>query len=258
MAFYDLTKEKRTKKVADIQFELQESLKSKNPKPVFLHYFSNEDTYIRKAAYLGVGRIYNGTSNLRETILKTLRILEKNKDALIRQTVINAAGEIGMFQFEKVVAFFDNALFDEHHKVRNAVIGSVKKMSQKNPEPVLSWAKQYTKHPEKEIRREICHGIELRGRTHPADILPILKEFQFDETKRVKDTLIHVLGQISYKKGCLPIVISALKTWENKQLILEVIDEIIDVHSEKRYAKFSALTQQQVIDYISIHLNIRL
>ncbi len=49
-------------------------------------------------------------------------------------------------------------------------------MGEKNPEPVLTWAKNYLYHADKEIRMEICHGIELRGRTHPQDILPLLKE----------------------------------------------------------------------------------
>jgi hypothetical protein len=72
-------------------------------------------------------------------------------------------------------------LFDAHHIVRNAVIGSIKKMEEKNPLPVLSFAKQFLNHEDPEIRREIIHGIELRGRTHPQDILPLLKELQFDE-----------------------------------------------------------------------------
>jgi hypothetical protein len=37
----------------------------------------------------------------------------------------------------------------------------------------------------------------------------------------------------------------------------DAIDEIIDVHSEKRYAKFTALTQDEVVDYISEKLKHR-
>jgi hypothetical protein len=39
----------------------------------------------------------------------------------IRQTVINAVGEIGKKDFDIVQHFFDEALFDEHHAPRNAV-----------------------------------------------------------------------------------------------------------------------------------------
>jgi len=159
-----------------------------------------------------------------------------------------------MFQFTEVQDIFNTALFDGHHKVRNAVIGSLKKMGKKNPGPSLQWAKGYLHHEDKEIRREICHGIELRGRTHPEDVLPLLKELQFDKTKRVRDTLVHVLGQISYKNGCLPKVISEIGSWENKELIRDAVDEIVDVHSEKRYAKFTAMTQKEVIIYISKNL----
>ena len=142
-------------------------------------------------------------------------------------------------------------LFDDHHRVRNAVIGSIKKMGEKNPVPVLKWSKPYLKHPDKEIRREICHGIELRGRTHPQDILPLLKELEFDETKRVTDTLVHVLGQIAYKNGCLKTVVAHLNTWENKPLVEKALDEIVDVHN--RYKKFAVLSQDEAIVYIDTH-----
>lgn len=192
--------------------------------------------------------------SLRNNILNQLTDLADHENELIRQTMINSAGEIGKFQFEKVSQFFDTTLFDEHHKVRNAVIGSMKKMGQKSPKPLLAWASKYLKHPDKEVRREVCHGIELRGRTHPQDILPLLKMLQHDCEKRVRNTLVHVLGQISYKKGCLKTVINELNSWSNKTLISDAIDEIIDVHSEKRYAKFTALTQKEVKKYIAENL----
>ena len=143
----------------------------------------------------------------------------------------------------------EQGLFDEHHSVRNAVIGSIKKMGEKNPKPVLNFAKKYLKHKDKEIRREICHGIELRGRTHPQDILPLLKELQNDTTSRVRNTLVHVIGQIAYKKGCLETVVADLKTWKNKELVRDALDEIVDVHD--RYKNFSVKTQAEAIKYIS-------
>ncbi len=131
------------------------------------------------------------------------------------------------------------------------MIGSLKKMGEKNPAPVLKWAKKYLHHPDKEIRREICHGLELRGRKYPQDILPLLKELQNDPTARVRNTLLHVLGQIAYKKGCLATVIAELNRWSNRALTDQAVDEIIDVHD--RYKNFSVLTQAQAIDYISKH-----
>lgn len=253
MGFYDLTKVERAQKVADIQYDLLQVVKTKNS-PLHIQYFDDEDTYIRKAAYQGLGRIYNAEVTLREGILQLLSKLKNHTSELVRQTVVNAAGEIGMFQFEAVQPFFDEALFDDHHKVRNAVIGSLKKMGQKNPLPTLQWAKKYLTHDDKEVRREICHGIELRGRTHPQDILPLLQILEDETTKRVRDTTVHVLGQISYKKGCLPTVVTALNTWKNQKLVQDAADEIIDVHSTKRYAKFSALSQEEVVTYLSENL----
>lgn len=247
MAFYDLPKDKRADLVAEIKVTILSELKHKKLSKT-IDYCSDEDTYIRKSAYLSIGRIYLENEGLQKTIISVLEQLLKKDSAHVRQTVINAAGEIGKTDFEIVQLFFEKGLFDNHHSVRNAVIGSIKKMGEKNPKPVLNWSTQYLYHPDKEIRREICHGIELRGRTHPQDILPLLKELQFDKTARVRNTLVHVLGQIAYKKGCLETVIADLNTWENKELTDAAVEEIIDVHY--RYRNFSILTQDQAIEYV--------
>lgn len=247
MSFYDLSKEERNTLVEKINQEISADL-TNNYTENIIAYFSDEDTYIRKAGYLAIGKLFYAKPELQSKILSTLKVLLKSDIDKVRQSVVNAAGEIGKFHFNKVQDYFDIGLFDKHHSVRNAVIGSVKKMGEKNPEPVLTWAKTYLKHPDKEIRREVCHGIELRGRTHPQDILPLLKTLEFDEAKRVTDTLIHVLGQIAYKNGCLKTVVKALNTWKNKDLVEKALDEIVDVHD--RYKSFAILTQQQAIDYI--------
>ena len=245
--FYDLLKPERIKLVSKISNDILTGLNTDRLKKIMVH-FGNTDTYIRKSAYISVGRIYVDNKNLQSKIIKMLDMLLLQEDFKIRQTVINAAGEIGKKDFEMVQHFFDKGLFDKHHSPRNAVIGSIKKMGEVNPEPVLHWAKKYLHHADKEIRREICHGIELRGRKYPQDILPLLKELQHDKTARVRNTLVHVLGQIAYKKGCLEIVTAHLKNWENKQLVADAFIEIIDVH--RRYRNFSALTQDQAWQYI--------
>lgn len=247
MAFYDLTKEERTRLVEKINQDILNDLHLNSTQNGTI-YFSDNDTYIRKTSYLAIGKLFYSNPELQSSILLYLNTLFRSEKEKIRQTVVNAAGEIGKFHFVKVQHFFDTALVDSHHSVRNAVIGSVKKMGAKNPVPVLNWAKSYLKHPNKEIRREICHGIELRGRTHPQDILPLLKTLEFDQTKRVLNTLVHVLGQIAYKNGCLKTVVSHLNTWKNKVLVEKALDEIVDVH--ERYKKFAVLTQQEAIYYI--------
>ncbi len=247
MSFYTLSKIQRAQLVIEIYNDILADIRYNTTEKVLL-YFNDDDTYIRKAAYLNIGKIY---INHKELAIATIALLHKlllSEEYKIRQTVINAAGEIGKKDFAIVEIFFDTALFDKHHSVRNAVIGSIKKMSEKNPLPVLQWAQKYLHHPDKEIRREICHGIELRGRTHPQDILPMLKELQYDTTARVRNTLVHVLGQIAYKKGCLQTVIEHLNNWENKMLVAQAIEEIIDVHY--RYRNFATLTQEQAEEYI--------
>ena len=253
MAFYDLSKPERVELVDKISREIAHDIISNESQNITL-YFSHEDTYIRKTAYLAIGKLFYSKPELQNQILSNLKTLFTSEEEKIRQTVVNAAGEIGKFHFGKVQVFFDDGLFDDHHSVRNAVIGSMKKMGEKNPEPLLAWAKTYLKHPDKEIRREICHGIELRGRTHPQDVLPLLKALEHDDTRLVSDTLIHVLGQIAYKNGCLKTVVAHLNSWENKELVQNALDEIVDVH--ERYKKFTVLTQQQAIDYIDTHYKV--
>ena len=60
--------------------------------------------------------------------------------------------------------------------------------------------------------------------------------------------VIHVIGQISYKKGCLEKVVSALKEWKDEELVKTAIKEILDVH--RRYGKFSAKSFEEVKRYI--------
>lgn len=243
MGFYNLSKEQREDLVKKIHNELLKDFDSKALKLLW-KYFSDEDTYIRKTAYLSVSKIYKERQGLHKTIITTLWKLFEEEDYRVRQTVINSAGEIGIQDFETAEKFLEAGLSDSHHSVRNAVIGSLKKTGQKNPKPSLQWAKKFLHHPDKEIRREICHGIELRGRTHPEDILPLLKELEYDKTARVRNTLVHVIGQISYKKDCLEKVLHHLQNWENKKLVQDALDEIIDVHD--RYKDFAVLSQKEV------------
>ena len=247
MGFYDHPKDKRKEIVSTIHHSIREAILKKTDDRIAA-FFADADTYIRKSAYQSVGKIYLSDQKLHDKVIYLLKKLFRRADEKIRQTVINAAGEIGRMDFDPVAEFMDAGLFDKHHSVRNAVIGSLKKMAEKNPVPVLAFAKNYLAHPDKEIRREICHGIELRGRTHPEDILPLLRELQYDTTARVSNTLVHVIGQISYKKGCLEKVIADLKTWENKTLVEKALLEIIDVHD--RYKDFAFYSKAFVEKYI--------
>ena len=74
-------------------------------------------------------------------------------------------------------------------------------MGEKNSKPTLYLARTFLHHQDPVIRRAVVHGIELRGRTHPEEILPFLTEVQSDPDKDVRRMVIHVLGQMSYKKG---------------------------------------------------------
>ena len=59
---------------------------------------------------------------------------------------------------------------------------------------------------------------------------------------------VHVIGQVSYKKGCPEKTALALKDRENQELVEEALKEILDTH--RNYAKFCALPPERVKEYI--------
>ena len=252
MSFYELSKPEREKILKEMKKAIKHDLKT-NTFERFRKYASNNDTYIRKNAYLIVGRLYRDLKDMRGTILNALEELFKDEDEKVRQTVVYALGEIGKIDAHKIVWMLKMALNDEHHSVRNALVGTLKQMGEKNPKPTLEFAKKFLHHIDPKIRRVILHGIELRGRKHPEDVLPFLAELQNDPDKRVREMIIHVLSQISYKKGCLEKVVSALKSWENKELVEKALRKILDVH--ERYEKFSVKSYEEAEEYLRRSLN---
>lgn len=247
MKFYDLPKNQRQKLVEKITAEILSDIKTGRDSNI-KKYAADSDTYIRKTAYLALGKLYKDDISLRQNILALLAKLYESNDEKIRQTVAYTLGEIGKIDADAVLNLLEKALHDKHHKVRNGVIGALKQMCQKNPQPTLTFAEKIIDHDDPKVRREIVHGIELHGRTHPEDVLPLLRQAQHDKSKLVQKMLIHVIGQISYKKGCLEKVVAELKTWDNKELVQKAVDEIIDVH--KSYAKFSAMSAGEAEKYI--------
>ena len=245
MSFYDLSNEERQKKKDEIADAIVCSVTQGTPDLVW-SYFSDEDTYIRKAAYQAVGKLYENKNEMRKSILAWLSSLYQDTHENVRQTVIYAAGEIATKHFTNAEELLERGLTDPHHSVRNAVTGGLKNAGSKNPD-ALDFCEKHLQAIDPETRRLVLHGLELRGRTHPQEIIGLLKKLQFDENKRVWDMLIHVLGQISYKKGCFSFVVKELEGWGNQDIYNNFAKEAVEVH--ERYEKFSELTQAQVKAY---------
>ena len=72
MTFYDLPKHEREKLSQNIQIALLRDLKY-NQNIHFLKYFSDEDTYIRKCAYLAVGKLYKLDNSRKYYLFDVLR-----------------------------------------------------------------------------------------------------------------------------------------------------------------------------------------
>jgi HEAT repeat protein len=236
MGFYDLPKEDRMRLIAEMESRIVQGLQIQDSQAL-LAYASDRDTYIRKQAYTILGKLYQQKGRVQPRILQVVEEMLTNDNAKVRQTAIYALGEIG--DFEKITPLLERGLIDPHHTVRNAVIGALKQLGRKYPAPTLAFARRHLHDANPEIRRQIIHGIELHGRTHPQDVLPLLREMQDETERRVKDMLVHVLGQISYKPGCLETVIQELKTWRNRELVKKAVAAILEVHAEQDYPVYS-------------------
>lgn len=103
-----------------------------------------------------------------------------------------------------------------------------------------------------EARRTAAHGLELRGRTHPEDVIPTLRLLQFEKHKRVRPMLTHIFAQISYKKGCLAKVTAELLTWEDKALADECFEEIIKqhYHINSHFSTVETLSPKECEEYL--------
>lgn len=246
MGFYELNQEERKNRYKEILTKLSDALTEKDY-AAWKILFEDEDTYIRKAAYLSVGKIYRNDSQMLVTILELLEKLFLEDNYRIRQTVIYSCGEIATENFNSVQLLIEKGMTDKHHSVRNAVIGALKKSGEVNPKEILPFCEYNIISPNAQIRRISCHAIELRGRAHPSEVINILERIQHDKSKQVKAMLIHVLGQISYKKGCLHYVSEQVRTWENQDIYSLYQKEVIQVH--KRYERFSEFTVDYVVRY---------
>lgn len=248
MGFYDLNKQERVEKKEIMNKEIRSSVDKKKTLVLEL-YFADDDTYIRKVAYEALTQYYFDNENVQDDIIQILKLLLTSDDQKVRQSVVYVCGGIAKKELEVVESMLDVALHDKHHMVCNAVTGALKASGEKNDDVIL-FCKQRIQDDNPTIRRLVCHGLELRGRTHPEDIINILKLIQFDNNKRVMAMLVHVLGQISYKKGCLHYVSKQVKAWGNSTIFPRYVEEVIEVHG--RYEKFSEFSQQEVIEYFKM------
>ena len=64
--------------------------------------------------------------------------------------------------------------------------------------------------------------------------------------------LVHIFGQISYKKGCLEKVTAELLTWEDKALADECFEAIIEQHRHinSHYLTVETLSPQECEEYL--------
>lgn len=245
MKYYDLTVEKRELKKQLIKDTFLKSIIEEDFDNI-IYYFDDKDTYIRKVSYQAIGKLYFEYENLRGDIIKYLNKLFNNSSERVRQTVIYACGEIAVKDLYPIEDLLENVFLDIHHSVRNAVTGSLKFAGNKNSD-ILKFCDKYIESKNPEVRKLASHGLELHGRTKPQNVINILKKLQYDESIKVNQMLIHILGQISYKKGCFHYVVGELKTWENQNIFEQFKEEVIEVHG--RYEKFSEFSQEYVIDF---------
>ena len=250
--YYDLTVSQRKNLYEHMEKAISLELSSGNTENI-RKYASDIDTYIRKNCYLILGRLYKTDGKIRKAVLSALDLLSASDNERIRQTAVYSLGEIGKQDFYAIDKRLEIFLHETHHSVKNGLTGAIKQIGEKNPEPVFAWVREKIKICDADMRKRIIHGLELRGRTHPEELLPIIKDMvQNDPDKKIKKMLVHIIGQISYKKGGIEKVTAELKTWKDKVFIAECEKEIIKVH--KSYEKFSTLSHKEAAQYLAENL----
>lgn len=249
MKYYDLSPLERNTFYKKMQKDIDDDLLH-DTIAMIRKYASDNDTYVRKNCYLILSKIYKNDQKKRKIILSVLDILSKMDEEHIRQTVVYTLGEIGKQHFEPVATRLDYFLHDSHHKVKNALTGAIKQLGEKKPRVVFAWVKEKLEVCNTDIMLKLLHGLELRGRTHPQELLPIIRELaQKDIDKKTQKMIVHIVGQISYKEGCLEVVTSELQNWEDNQLVTKCVNEILSVH--ERYKRFSHYSPLEAQTYLS-------
>jgi HEAT repeat protein len=246
-SYYHLSREDRDELIEEIERGIKEDLKGR-VSVVAERFGSYPDTYIRRMVSRVLGWLYRDRPDLRSGIMDLLEKLLRHPDEKLRQTAVYTIAEIAIADTQDALRLLDLAVHDPHPAVRRGVVGVLKKMSQRDFPTVLQFALRYLHHSDPELRRVAIHGLELHGRTHPEDLLPLLRELQHDNSPRVRGMVVHVIGQISYRKGCLAQVASEMKNWENRELVELALNEILDVH--ERYESFSDLTFEEALEYL--------
>ncbi len=87
MSFYNLTKAERKKEVNAIESALRNAI-DMDQLSNMIRYFSDPDTYIRRSAYLAIGRICKSDVNLLPKVIKTLENLNSHGDFKVRLTLL--------------------------------------------------------------------------------------------------------------------------------------------------------------------------
>jgi hypothetical protein len=103
MAFYNLSKEERAALVRQMEAMIEKAVQTSQLHPLLL-YAADEDTYIRKSTCQALGKICHSRP---VAVLQAITTLLQHPGDKVRQTAINAAGEIGRHDFSAVRAYMD-------------------------------------------------------------------------------------------------------------------------------------------------------
>ena len=246
-SYYHLSREERDELIEEIERGVKQDLKN-GASGAAERFGSYPDTYIRRMVSRVTGWLYRDRPDLRYGIVDLLETLLRHPDEKVRQTAVYTIAEIAIADKEDALRLLDLAVHDPHPAVRRGVVGVLKKMGKRDFPTVLQFALRYLHNSDPELRRIAIHGLELHGRSSPEDLLPLLRELQHDPSSRVRAMTVHVLGQISYRKGCLEKVAAELKNWDNRELVELALNEILDAH--ERYESFSDLSFEEALEYL--------
>lgn len=247
MELRHLSKEKKNIQMDKISNEIICGLDTRDYENI-LNHAGDKDNQVIKHVSIVLADAYKDES-LKANLSKLLEEMSASSDEKVRKTMVLTAGEIGKKNAEDIFPILEFAMDDESEVVQKTAISALKIMCDKNPGPSLKLASSLIGHENPEIRKGIIHGLELRGKKYPEDVLPILTAIQNEKHKSVVNVIIHVMGRISYRKGSVEKVVEELKTWTNRWLVKKSAQEIISFHG--KHTKFASRSHEEIEKYLT-------
>lgn len=157
-------------------------------------------------------------SNIRPSILHSLKEFSKDKNENVRQATAYSLGEVGKSKPDEAFIILKELANDEYQYVRRGVASSLGKISKIKPKDTLMVLKDLIKDRKWTVRESVVYSLTELAKIKSDQILPILEELTKDRSWKVRIAIINVINEIneSERKKFVPILNELIKDKDNR------------------------------------------